>query len=199
MTCFLNDRGSYISPCRLLEDFGECWRLKVNHEKMQALAFRDSSLWEDPSNMYTFCNVIKILGIYFGGNVKERDDLNYTETLKSIKKSLMLWKWRGLSLLGRVQIVKIFAIPKLMLRASAIPISKELLKNADSIFYSFILNGKGKVKRNVLTATLENGGLNMLDIDSMVRTKHVFCLMKYLEDYPSPWKFFLDERLLSVG
>ena len=143
--------------------------------------------------------MIKNQGIYFGGNVKERDDLNYTETLKSIKKSLMLWKWRGLSLLGRVQIVKIFTIPKLMLRASAIPISKELLKNMDSIFYSFIWNGKDKVKRNVLTATLENGGLNMLDIDSKVRTKHVFCLMKYLEDYPSPWKFFLNEQLLSVG
>ena len=41
----------------------------------------------------------------------------------------------------------------------------------------------------------------MLDIDSMVRTKRVLCLKKYLEDYPSPWnsKFFLDERLLSVG
>ena len=93
--------------------------------------------------------------------------------------------------MGRIQIVITFAIPKLMFRASAIPISKELLKTADSIFYSFIWNGKDNVKRNVLTATIENGGLNMLDIDSMVRTKRVFCLKKYLEDYPSPWKFFL--------
>lgn len=92
--------------------------------------------------------------------------------------------------MGRIQIVKTFAIPKLMFRASAIPISKELLKNADSIFYSFIWNGKDKVKRNVLTATIENGGLNMLDIDSMVRTKQVFCIKKYLEDHPCPWKFF---------
>ena len=104
-----------------------------------------------------------------------------------------------MSLLGRIQIVLTFAIPKLMFRASAIPISKELLKNADSIFYTFIWNGKDKVKRNVLTATIENGGLNMLDIDSMVRTKRVLCLKKYLEDYPSPWKFYLDERLLYVG
>ena len=199
MTCFLSDKGSYISLFRLLEDFGECSGLKVNHEKTEALVFGDSSLWEDVSNMYTLRNVIKILGVYFGGNGKERDDLNYRETLKSIKKSLNLWKWRELSLLGRIQIVKTIAIPKLMFRASAIPISKELLKNADSIFYSFIWNGKDKVKRNVLTATIKNGGLNMLDIDSMVHTKRVLCLKKYLEDYPSPWKFFLDERLLSVG
>ena len=73
--------------------------------------------------------------------------------------------------MGRIQIVKTFAIPKLMFRASAIPISKELPKNADFIFYSLIWNGKDKVKRNVLTVTIENGGLNMLDIDSMVRKK----------------------------
>ena len=159
----------------------------------------DSSLWEDLSNVHTLRNVIKILGIYFGGRDKERDDLNFRETFKSIKKSLNLWKWRGLSLLGRIQIVKTFAIPKFMFRASAIPIFKELIKNADSIFYNFIWNGKDKVKGNVLTSTVENGGLNMLDIDSMIRKKRVFCLKKYLEDYPSPWTFFLDERLLCVG
>ena len=86
-----------------------------------------------------------------------------------------------------------------MFRASVIPISKELIKNADSIFYSFIWNGKDKVKRNVLSASIENGGLNMLDIDSMIRTKRVISIKKYLEDYRSPWNFFLEERLSSVG
>ena len=127
----MNDKGSYINLFRL-EDFGECSGLKVNYEKTEALAFGDSSLWEGVSNMYTLRTVIKILGIYFGGNEKETDDLNYRETLKAIKKSLNLWKWRGLSLLGRKQIVKTFAIPKLKFSASAIPISKELLKNAVS-------------------------------------------------------------------
>ena len=93
------------------------------------------------------------------------------------------------------------AIPKLMFRASAILISKELLKNADAVFYSFIWNGKDKFRRNDLTcaAIIENGGLNMLDIDSMIHTNRVFWLKEYLEDYPSPWKFFLDKRLFSVG
>ena len=59
--------------------------------------------------------LINILGIYFGGNVKERDDLNYRETLNSIKKSLNLWKWRGLSLLGRIEIIKPLPIVNLCL------------------------------------------------------------------------------------
>ena len=48
---------------------------------MEALAFGDSSIWEDLSNIYTLRNVIKILGIYFGGNVKERDEFMEVERL----------------------------------------------------------------------------------------------------------------------
>ena len=33
----------------------------------------------------------------------------------------------------------------------------------------------------------------------MIRTKRVICIKKYLEDYRSPGKFFLEERLSSVG
>ena len=100
--------------------------------------------------------------------------------MKSLKKTINLWKWRGLSLLGRIQIIKTFAIPKFMFRASVLPISKDLIKEADSLFYYFIWNGIDKVKRNVMISEVEKGGLNMLDIDSMVRTRRVICIKKIL-------------------
>ena len=109
---------------------------------------------------------------------KKGEELNFWKTLESIKKTINLWKWRGLSLIGRIQIVKTFAIPKLMFRASAVSISKDLMKEAESIFYHFIWNGKDKVKRNAVISEVENGGLNMLDTESMIRTKRVICLQK---------------------
>ena len=135
------------------------------------------------------CNTIKILGVYFGYGAKQRDELNFRNTLKSLK-TINLWKQRGLSLLGRIQIIKTFAIPKLMYRASVLPISKDLIKEADSLFHYCIWNGKDKVKRNVMISEVEKCGLNMLDIDYMVRTRRVICVKKYLEDYKSPWKAF---------
>ena len=51
-----------------------------------------------------------------------------------------------------------------MFKASAISISKDLVKEADSIFYHFIWNGEA-----------ENGGLNTPDTQSMIRTKRVIC------------------------
>ena len=75
-------------------------------------------------------------------------------------------------------------------RASVLPVSKDLIKEADSLFYYFIWNGKDKVKRNVMISEVEKGGLNMLDIDYMVRTRRVICIKNYLEDYKSSWKAF---------
>ena len=55
-----------------------------------------------------------------------------------------------MSLLGRIQIIKTFAILKRLYRVSVITISKELIKEANSLFYSFIWNGKDKVTRHAL-------------------------------------------------
>ena len=86
-----------------------------------------------------------------------------------------------------------------MFRASVLPISKDLIKEADSLFDYFIWNGKDKVKRNVMISEVKKSGLNMLDIDSMVRTRLVVCIKKYyLEDCKSPWKVFLNEILIPV-
>ena len=199
MTCFVRDKESYASLFAILESFGSCSGLRVNHEKTEILALGNSILHEKDFNNHRVCEIIKILGVYFGYDEKQRNDLNFRQTLKSIKKSINMWKWRNLSLLGKIQIIKTFAIPKLMFRASVIPISNDLVKEANSIFYNFIWNGKDKVKRCALISDIDKGGLKMLDIESMVSARRVICLKKFLEDYPSTWKSILNSFILPVG
>ena len=116
MTCFIKDSNSYTNLFVTLKTFGECSGLKINNEKTEALTLGNSrSLWEGPhSDLPNLCNTVKILGVYFGYDAKQGDELNFRNTLKSLKKTINLWKWRGLSLLSRILIKKIFAIPKLM-------------------------------------------------------------------------------------
>ena len=189
MTCIIKDRLS----------FGECSGLKVNDEKTEIVPLENNIQQEKDFPKHSICEVIKIWGIYFGYDERQRNNLNFSQALKSIKKSINVWKWRGLSLFGRIQKVKTFAIPKLMFRASVIPISKELIKEANSIFYNFIWNGKDKVKSLALISDIEMGGLKMLDIQSMISAKRVTCIKKLLEDYSSPWKTILHKPLLPVG
>ena len=47
-----------------------------------------------------------------------------------------------------------------------LPISKDLIKEADSLFYYFIWNDEDKVERSVMISEVQKGGLNMPDIDS---------------------------------
>ena len=125
MTCYIKDIRSY--SIETMRAFGAFSWLKVNKDITEALALGNSgSVWEGHLVMNNLCDIIKILGVYFGGDAKKREELNFWKTLESIKKTITLWKWRGLSLIGRIQIVKTFAIPKLMFRASAISISKDL-------------------------------------------------------------------------
>ena len=39
----------------------------------------------------------------------------------------------------------------------------------------------------------------MLDIESMINARRVICLKKFLEDYPSTWKSFLNSCIFLAG
>ena len=199
MTCILIDKTSYTNLFRILNSFGECSGLKVNDEKTEILPLGDNILQEKDLPTHSICEIIKILGIYFGYDHRQRKNLNFSQTLKSIKESISVCKWRGLSLLGRIQILKTFANPKFIFRASVISVSKELNKEANSVLYNFIWNGKDRVKRLPLISDIEMGRLKMLHIQSMICAKRIISLKKLLEDYSSPWKVILDKFLLPMG
>ena len=98
MTCFIRDIRSYSNLFETLRAFGAISGLKVNKDKTEALALGNSgSLWEGHLVINNLCDIIKILGVYFGGDAKKREELNFWKTLESIKKTINLWKWRRLS------------------------------------------------------------------------------------------------------
>ena len=153
MTCILIDQTTYKNLFRILNSFGECSDLKVNDEKTESMLLGDNILQEK----YLWNH--KKFGIYIGYDDRKRDNLDFSQTLKSIKESTAIWRWRGLSLEGRIQIVKTLVIPKFMFRASVIPVSKELIKEVNSVLYYFTCNGKNKVKHLALISDKEMGRL----------------------------------------
>ena len=91
MTCFLKD-NSYNALFETLELLGECSGLKVNHEKTDIFALGNSTLQDVDFPKHNICVNLKILGVYFGYDVKQRDALNFRQTLKDMKKSIKMWK-----------------------------------------------------------------------------------------------------------
>jgi len=72
MTCFVRDKESYASLFAILESFGSCSGLRVNHEKTEILVLGNSILHEKDFNNHRFCDIFKILGVYFGYDEKPR-------------------------------------------------------------------------------------------------------------------------------
>ena len=57
-----------------------------------------------------------------------------------------------------------------------------------------------KIKSSaVRSSDIDQGGLKMLDIESMINARRVICLKKFLEDYPSTWKSFLNSCIFLAG
>ena len=145
---------------------------------------------------------IEILGIFFSYNKKEAAKLNFESILDSLKKKLNLWRWRNLTVLGRIQIIKTFAISKFLYHASQLPLSNEISKSANKIIFDFIWKGKDKVKRRALIKinNIENGGLNMIHLESLIQAQKMSFFKCYVDpEYAADWKLVLDALLKPVG
>ncbi|KAL9963682.1 hypothetical protein ACROYT_G027211 [Oculina patagonica] len=140
LTTFLKDKQSFENLLKMLRDFGCCSGLKVNNGKLEALHLGDSSIKLD-IGIKNMDKPLKILGIFFSYDKKQAVKLNFDSILDSLKKTLNLWKWRHLTILGRIQIIKSFAIPKFLYRASQLPFPDDVIKRANTIIYEFIWKG----------------------------------------------------------
>ena len=82
-----------------------------------------------------------------------------------------MWKWTGLTLTRKIQIVKTFAIPKFMSH-----VSNDLIQAANKEYFNFIWKGNHRIKRCALNNDIEYGGLKMMDLESMIRAQSIMCL-----------------------
>ena len=113
---------------------------------------------------------IKALGVYFTYDPKLLKEKNFIERLDSIKKLINIWSSRGLSVYGKVTIIKSFLIPKFVYVCSVLPTPKELVKELNQLLFKFLWNGTDKVTRVSAINKYEEGGLKMTDLNYMIKS-----------------------------
>ena len=154
----------------------------------------------DISELHCIKKALKTLGVYFMYNQFPWKKLHFEETLlKSISETLQFWNWRNLTILGQIQIVKTFAVPILMYRASLVCMHKDIIMEANKILFNFIWKGKGKVKRSTLISDVEKGGLRAPHLNSTIKTWRILCCKTFVNSQKSSWKTILPHYLRPVG
>ena len=182
-----------------MEKFGNISGIKLNEEKTEAYWLGSLHQSAEGIGIEKINKPMKILGIYFTYDWKKYQELNFENIIKSINQSINAWQWRNLTSMGRIQIIKTFAIPKFMFGAAQIPLTKDVLKEVNTTLFRFLWRGKDKIKRRSLISDYKKGGRRMPHIDTLVKTQRFLCLKKYYDVDSSSWKCLLNHYLKDVG
>ena len=127
MTATLANISSGEKVIQILNDFEKCSGLKMNLSKTKAMWIgKNKSSLETPLGLELYTGV-ETLGIYFSCDQEEVTKQNFQDRLNEVQKTINLWKLRGLSLFGKVTIIKSFLIPKLLYVSSIIETHPKLL------------------------------------------------------------------------
>ena len=137
------------------------WINSLKHKKSKILEFHSI---KDP---------IKILRAHFSYNADKSNDANFFSKIRKMKTKLNLWQTRNLTLFGKSGSVlaKTLGVSQLIYPASLMTVPDAVTRAAQSLLFSFLWqNKKDKIKRNVVCQPLENGGLNFINFEIMVKS-----------------------------
>ena len=179
----------------VLKKFGELSGCKTNIAKSQAMSIGPLTGDMAGNRMgfhFKWDTSIQILGVVITNDMKGVFERNFPGVLEKMKAVLQIWRMRGLSLLGKVCIIKSRVVSILTYYVSSLPVHKpdRYIKAINSTLYGFLWGSKWeRVKRKTLVGPKQLGGIDMTDIKSFIISQKLKWLKYMLDDeYSSNWK-----------
>ena len=196
---------SLTSAIQISDDFGKISGLKLNDSKTEALWIGSKIGHEQilvSGKKFKWPKYkVKTLGLWLSTDPDTALRLNYNEKTENIRKLLSCWKYRRLTLLGKITVLKSLAASQLVYLLSPLRSNHHAIKEINDMFYHFLWNGKGyKIKRKVMINEPEYGGLKMIDLCSFNKSLKTTWVKKYLDTTNhGKWKFLFDLELENYG
>ena len=151
-----------------LDKFKEWSGLSINLGKTNLTVF--GKLVEKPSFVdelnIKWCVEFKLLGIHFDSTL-ERMYVNYDIALEAVRKEINSWKYRFLTIYGKVTVIKSLCIPKINHIVAVVPsFSIAHLKVLESELKFFILDGNPNVvDEKTRKMAVKDGGFGIPNIN----------------------------------
>ena len=198
-TCIFLD-GSYSSlraTVKILHIFEFSSGLKVNYDKSNLFPLGPLSS-KKPRFLRHFDFVwttgpVTVLGITFDLCPDNLFRLNFPPKLSRLKNMLNMWSSRDLTPIGKITIIKTFALSQLVYLFQILPNPPpNCIKELNNILYKFIWNNKpDKIKRNTMIAPIGEGGLKAPNVRLFIHSLKCSWVHRYRSDLTnSNWKLF---------
>ena len=200
MTAVLADVSSAQALFDLLETFKRASGLTINFTKTEGMWIGSSKNNKaKPFGIKWPSEPIKALGVFYTYDQKLLLEKNFIENLDKIKKLLNVWSSRGLSIYGKVTIIKSLVIPKFVYLASLMATPSNMIIELNRLLYKFLWNGTDKVTRLSTINEFEKGDLRMIDLECMIKSLRLAWLKRIFSENEGTWKNYLQHLLVSLG
>ena len=175
---FITDgsKKSFEILISILDNFEKISGLKLNNKKCNVLragSFKPSqNVYLEHRGFQWSSEKAKALGITFTTNRNMMLKLNLEPKLDEFKTCLKQWQHRKLTLIGKVTVIKTFALPKLIYPLTVLQTpSTNIIKQINDIMYDFLWDSKpSKIKKDTVIKNYEDGGIKMIDICKFINS-----------------------------
>ena len=167
---------SFETLIMILDNFYCASGLKLNAKKCQVLrigSMKNSHIIHLKQRKFQWSSTeANVLGMTFTTDKLLTFQTTLESKVKLFESCLKQWQHRKLTLVGKVTVIKNYALPKLIYVLTSLPNpSIQTIKRIERQMLEFIWDGKPeKIKRNILINNYDAGGLKTIDLETFKKS-----------------------------
>ena len=203
-TFFLQDEDSLKTLQLIISDFAQFSSLELNIQKSEVAWIGSARDRGAITSEYKYIDLrnecIKILGINYTYSSELQMINNFDKCQENFISSLRYWKFRNLSLYGRVTILKTLAIPKIKYICNVLIPSETFIRNIKSEIVNFLWKSStSKIKYSTIISNRMDGGLDLPDIENLLKSCRIMWVKRLLDNKNCLWQEIPRYYLRKVG
>ena len=198
---FLSNKKEIVPALNIIKEFGKYSGLELNKNKTEGMWIGRNKLNKDKIGDIKWPDgPIKALGVYFGHDKDQCNELNWETKLTACKNIIDNWRKRNLTYYGKIQIIKPLLIPKFTYLFHSLTVPHLIITKINSMLYNFLWDGKReKIKRVTLIGNKLKGGLDMIDIETYINTLKLKWVKALISQDDANWKIIPQYHFQQFG
>ena len=164
---------------KVYEEFTEASGLMLNADKTEIMCFNQA---RDTNQQFVvdYCNRqyvincverLKINGILFLQDKRRHEEANVAKVIDSMDRLLRPWSTRNLTLIGKILIIKTFAVSQAIYLMQSMTLDLASHKAIEKLIYKFLWNknfnaakAPDRLKRKIMETETKFGGFGMVNV-----------------------------------